>query len=101
MSESNYRLSLTHESAAALREFAAAMPVALANIAESTIRLIQVYQSVAESVGPHNQSFYNMLMMIKSAQTSAAEAVEVLPIRLNETADKIDDYVTNHPNVGR
>lgn len=93
------KLSLNNESAVALREFAAAMPLALENIAESTEKVVQVYQSVAEEVGPHNQDFYEMLMLIKSAQEAAADAVQALPPMLNATADKIDAYVASNPRV--
>lgn len=86
-------LALNTESAIALREFAQAMPLAIENITESTEKVVQVYQSVAEDVGPHNQDFYNMLLLIKSAQEAAAEAVQKLPTMLNNTADKIDAYV--------
>ena len=91
------KLALNTESATALREFAEAMPLAIENITESTEKVVQVYQSVAEDVGPHNQDFYNMLMLIKSAQE--AEAVQALPPMLNATADKIDAYVAANPSV--
>ena len=93
------KLALNTESANALREFAEAMPVTIENITESTERVVEVYQSVAENVGPHNQDFYSMLMFIKSAQIAAAEAVQVLPTMLNTTADKIDAYVAAKPSV--
>ncbi len=93
------RLALNTESAIALREFAEAMPLAIENITESTEKVVQVYQSVAEDVGPHNQDFYNMLMLIKSTQEAAAEAVQALPPMLNATADKIDAYVAANPSV--
>lgn len=93
------KLALNTESATALREFAEAMPLAIDNIAESTEKVVQVYQSVAEDVGPHNQDFYNMLMLIKNAQETAAEAVRALPPMLNATADKIDAYVAANPGV--
>lgn len=79
------KLALNTESATALREFAEAMPLAIDNIAESTEEVVQVYQSVAEDVGPHNQDFYNMIMLIKKAQEMAAEAVQALPPMLNAT----------------
>lgn len=93
------KLALNTESAIALREFAEAMPLAIENIIESTEKVVQVYQSVAENVGPHNQDFYNMLMLIKAAQEVAAEAVQALPPMLNTTADKIDAYVAANPSV--
>ena len=93
------KLSINKKSAAALREFADAMPVAIENITDSTEKLVQVYQSVAESVGPHDQDFYNMLMLIKDAQESAAEAVQALPPKLKEVADKMDAYIAAHPDL--
>lgn len=93
------KLALNTESATALREFAEAMPLAVENITESTEKVVQIYQSVAENVGPHNQDFYNMLMLIKSAQENASEAIQALPVMLNATADKIDAYVATNPVI--
>lgn len=93
------RLALNSESATALRDFSEAMPVAIQNIVECTERVVQVYQSVADTLGVHNQDFYNMLMLIKKAQEEAAEAIQVLPKMLTTTADKIDAYVANNPNI--
>ena len=94
------KLSLNTESAAALREFAESMPLAIQNIVESTEKVIQVYQSVAEELGKHNQDFFDMLMLIKKAQEETAEAILELPKMLNTTADKIDAYVAAKPTVG-
>lgn len=93
------KLALNHESSAAMREFAESMPVAIENIVQGTEKVVQVYQSVAESVGPHNQDFYNMLLSIKNAQEVAAEAIDELPEKLNKTADKIDAYIAANPSV--
>lgn len=93
------RLALNTESATALREFAEAMPLAIENITECTEKVVQIYQSVAENVGPHKQDFYNMLMLIKAAQEVAMEAVQALPSMLNATADKIDAYVAANPSI--
>lgn len=92
-------LKIDNDGAAILREFAAAMPVALANIEESTERVLGIYQSVANSVGPHEQDFYDMLMTIKKAQEQARDAIMVLPKMLNQTADKIEAYVASRPSV--
>lgn len=89
------KLLLDTKSAMALREFAKSMPLAIENITEGTVKVVQVYQSVAESVGPHNQDFYDMLMLIKKAQEKAKEAIQELPAMLNNTADKIDAYVAS------
>lgn len=93
------KLALNTESAIALREFSESMPLAIQNIVESTEKVVQVYQSVAEELGVHNQDFYDMLMLIKKAQEETAEAILELPKMLNTTADKIDAYVAAHPTV--
>lgn len=93
------KLKLDHESANALREFADAMPFAIENITESTEKLVKIYNSVAENIGPHYQDFHNMLMLIKSVQMEALEPVEVLPAMLKTTADKIDNYIGSHENI--
>lgn len=94
------KLSLNSESAAALREFSESMPVAIQNIVDSTEKVVQVYQSVADTLGVHNQDFYDMLMLIKKAQEETAVAIQVLPKMLTTTADKIDAYVAANPNIG-
>ena len=87
------KLALNTESARSLREFGSAIPIAIANIVESTLKMGSVYQSVADTLGVHRQSFYDMLTLIKKAQECSAEAIEALPMLLNSTADKIDQYV--------
>ena len=49
-------LGLDLASAIALREFAQAMPIAVDNIVNSTEELVKLYQSVADRVGPHDES---------------------------------------------
>lgn len=93
------KLALNTQSAIALREFAESMPLAIENIVTATEKVVQVYQSVADTLGVHNQDFYEMLMHIKKAQENAADAIQTLPPMLNTTADKIDAYVAAHPTV--
>lgn len=85
-------MRLTLESAEALQEFAESMPVAVENIAESTERLLRTYQAYEAYMGPHSEDFRMMFMCVKKAQEEAAEAIEKLPPRLNETAEKIIKY---------
>lgn len=92
-------LSLNSKSSAALREFAEAMPLAVDNIVNATMKVLQIYQSVQDTLGVHRDSFYDLLVNIKNAQESAAEAIEVLPQMLISTADKIDAYVAHTPSV--
>ncbi len=87
------KLSLNKESAETLREFSAIMPVTIINIAESTLKVCSVYQSLCENLGVHRQSFHDMLMYIKAAQEISTEALRELSIMLERTADKIEAYV--------
>ena len=87
---------ISHEGANFLREWASVMPVTLENITSSTEKVVQVYQQVAENVGPHRQDFYEMLLLIKAAQENLSDALRELPIGLNNTADKIDYYVSSN-----
>ena len=59
-----------------------------------------MYQSIADTLGVHNQDFYDMLMLIKKAQEETADAIQVLPKMLTTTADKIDAYIAANPNIG-
>ena len=93
------KLALNSKSSAALREFAQAMPFAMQNIVEETNTVFQVYQSVSETLGEHDQDFRDMLKSIQKAQEEAADAILALPPKLNKTADMIDDYVATHPTA--
>lgn len=96
---SNLKKFLTPQGAQALRDFAAAMPVAIENISQSTDKLINVYRSTAEDLGAHSDSFGEMLDYIRKAQEKAAEAIEKLPKGLEVTASKIDAYLAKKPSV--
>lgn len=93
------KLTLTPEGAQALREFASAIPVAIDNIVTETDILINVYNSVSERLGEHNQDFSDLLMHIKKAQQNAAESILELPPKMKATAAKIDAYVATHPTI--
>ena len=92
-------LALNSESTAALRDIAHAMPLAMQNIVEETNKVFQVYQSVSETLGEHDQDFRDMLKLIQKAQEEAADAILALPSEMNKTADKIDVYVATHPTA--
>lgn len=92
------KLSLNAESANALRELAESIPIAVQNIVESTLKVITTYQGVSETLGEHRQSFYDMLLLVKKAQEETAESIQTLPRMLNQTADKIEDYIASMPS---
>ncbi len=84
------------EGVSALREFAQAIPVAVQNIEQSTEKLMNVYNSVSEDVGVHGGQFLEILEYVKSAQRSAADAVQELPIKLESTASSIESYISSN-----
>ena len=94
------KLALNKESAEALRNFADAMPWAIAELASSTEKLMGVYQSVEGDVGEHRQDFLDMLTLIKRATLASQDAIQELPGMMRHTADMIDDYVDKHSSVG-
>lgn len=93
------KLELNAESADALREFGRVMPIAISNITSSTLKMCSVFYSVADKLGVHRQSFYDMLVLVKKAQEHSTGAIETLPRMLNSTADKIDRYVAMHSDL--
>ena len=92
------RLALNKESVNTIRGFAELIPVAIQNIIDSTLRLINAYQSVSETLGVHRQEFYNMLLLVKKAQSETVESIQVLQTLLNLTADRIDAYIASSPS---
>ena len=96
---SNKKKFITADGAQALRDFAAAMPVAIDNISQSTEKLLATYNSVIEGLGEHGEAFGEMLDQVKKAQELAASAVEELPKGLENTAAKIDAYLAIKPST--
>lgn len=86
-------LALNNKSVKTLMDFAEAMPIAIQDICDDTEELMRVYQRVSENVGVHGDDFHSMLLLIQKAQKDAAQAIEVLPHMLIETAVKIEKYV--------
>jgi DNA anti-recombination protein RmuC len=93
------KLTLTYEGAQALREFAEAIPLAIENIRNETDALQNVYRSVSDRLGSHNQDFVDLLTHIQNAQKRAAEAISELPPKMLATAEKIEAYVAAHPTL--
>lgn len=91
------KLALNMHSVAALRTLAAEIPSAIDNIVYSTERLLSVYRTVSDSLGVHGPDFYDMVLSVKRAQETSAEAIVTVPILLTTTADKIENYINWHP----
>lgn len=93
-------IKLDRESVDALRILAKALPQALQNIGESTDKLLNVYETVEEDIGPHTEEFKLMLKNVKKSITTSSEAVLQVPRILERTADKIEDYLDSRPSSG-
>ena len=87
----NYKLLLTPAGASTLRDFADIMPTVKNDIETDTKKLFDSYYSVADTLGPHNEQFKEMLIHVGAAQELFSDSIEVLHKKLHETADKIDD----------
>lgn len=94
------KLSLNHESAEALREFATVLPIAAENIQLAADKLYATYQSVADDLGEHGQDFDELLLRISKSQVTATDAIAALVPKMNKTADRIDAYVATKIALG-
>lgn len=94
------RLAISAESVIALREFAKTMPTVLTNIEKSTTNLLNLFKWVADTVGPHEQEFFELLQTVVKAQETASDAISELPYMLNCTADKIESYIRYGSSIG-
>ncbi|MBR3260344.1 MAG: hypothetical protein IKF95_03250 [Firmicutes bacterium] len=88
------RLSLNNRSLDALREYSQKMPEVIQNIASGMDGLNAVYMSVREKVGPHAETFGEMLAHIKHFQDNASGDIEALASKLRDTADKMELYLS-------
>ncbi len=94
---SNIKLTLTHQGAEALREYASALPIAVDDLREKTDILLNQFNNLEDELGVHKPDFNDMLTYIKKMQQSATNAIEVLVPKMLHTADKIDEYVAYDP----
>ena len=94
------KLSINQESVFALREFAAFIPKVMDQIESITDNLIHVFDMVSDTVGPHEQQFYELLQTVKRAQEISADAIRELPYMLNATADKMESYIGHGSSIG-
>ncbi|MCM1540574.1 MAG: hypothetical protein NC121_04870 [Blautia sp.] len=94
------KLSLNQESADALRVLADQMPRAIEQIEDATERLMAVYAQVEGTLGVHEPHFADMLNRLRNAQMMAQTPVLALPMKLNEVANAIEDYIRTNPDSG-
>lgn len=91
------KLTLTHQGAESLRDFARALPIATEDIKVSTEKLYNIFKSLSEDLGEHKDDFEKLLLHIDKLQTETTEAINQLVPKMLKTADKIDEYVSFDP----
>ena len=79
-----------------MREYAVQMPIALKSIIDATEELEKVYSSVFGVVNDYEADFANLFAHANSVQEKSEEATNVLPCRLLEMAQRMEDYIANH-----
>ena len=94
------KLSLNRESAEALRELSQVMGSARNRVAEDTITLLTVFQQEQQNIGVHGDDVNGIVQHIRAAQELTSGSLTALSGKLQETADKIEDYVRSIPAVG-
>ena len=90
------KLNLTPEGANACREFADQMVKAYKNIEESNQRLKGAFDMLSDDLGLNIEKYRLYIEIVTSAQEEASEALAVLPVKLYETADAIDEWYRKH-----
>ena len=92
----SFKLSLNQESVEICYYWADKLPVAVANISESTIKLLETYNSLANDLGIHRKDFQIMLLKTEKSMLLAAESLEIVENDLRFVARKIEDYINRN-----
>lgn len=87
------RLFLNKEGILALRDLGDSIPYTTKNIISSTEKVVRIYQSVSENVGPHARDFAKMLYSVKNYIETSNESLEIVKNGIYKTADKIEEYL--------
>ncbi len=89
------RIAANAEGANALRKLANDIPAAFNTLSEATNHLDSVMNSMASSLGVHYNDMKDLITQnVKNALKIASDSVQGLPVQLNNTAQKIDAYVS-------
>lgn len=94
------KLSINKKSVDALRTFADTIPKVLNNMEDETERLLALYNSISEYIGPHSDEFEEMLLHIKRSKEISAESIEELSYMLKATADKMESFIHHGASYG-
>lgn len=87
------KLSISTDSVNVLNEFAEKIPTVLENIYNDTQNLLNQYYNLADTVGPHNTQFEEMLQIVRNSQDNSSLAIKELSYMLKATADKMESYI--------
>lgn len=93
------KINLTSEGANTLREFSAIIQQTMIVLEEETDGLYNVFLANQEYYGIMSDMIESLVLIIKSMQNEVREAIEVLPKRLNEVANMMDDFIASTYNV--
>lgn len=94
------KLSINEESVNALREYSDVIPWVCSKLEDDIQHLLNIYNGVAENVGPHNELFEKMLFQIGKAEETSKESINELAYMLRCTADKMESYINHGASYG-
>ena len=87
------KLSVNIQSAEALYDFSESMPIAVANIEEAGVKLLNVYNYYSDDLGFHSGDFKKLISHILKTQEKCIDSLGALPNKLRDTADAIYKYL--------
>lgn len=100
-------LQLNRETVNALRDLAAALPVALEKIANDTMDMVDVLHAAEERIGPHKEDIMHMLENIKEMLENNADNYNTIVKSLNAAADLLEEILNESidsdgaPSIGQ
>ncbi len=92
-------VTISRAGAEALRDFAAVMPYAVDQISQGTDEFRSACTGFAHGFGELEESFQQVVAICVNAAQVAAESIEEFPANLIATADEIDRYLDDHPEI--
>lgn len=96
----NITLKLDQESVEALFFFSEQLPKIFENISNDTQKLINIYNSLCDTIGPHNEEFFDMLKSIELAKDIAGDSINVLSKNLKMSAESLSMFLTGEAGGG-
>lgn len=95
-----YKVTISRAGAEALRDFASAIPYAIELLWQDTEQLVRQCNSVLPDLGEMSDPFDEMIKMCLNAIREIEEEISSVPEDLNRTADAIDEFLDNRPELG-